>query len=177
MAEPLTLTEAKAQVRKLTNDEDTYITSLIVAARQWVENYTGHILVSRTFTDTFSAFGDYLSLRYRPVTALGDIDYFDDAGDAATYEAGVLRTHVYPAKVYPPFGDTFPTIAADTGISVEYTAGYSSASDVPDDLKHAMRLLIGHWYSHRSGVSADEVQEVPLAVKSLCAPYRVPPLA
>lgn len=176
MAEPLTLTEAKAHLRKLTDDEDTLITAYIVAAREWVENYTGYILVSRTITETFSAFGDYLPLRRRPVTALGDIDYFDADGEAAVYEAGVLRTHTYPARVYPPFGDTFPTIAADTGITVEYTAGYG-AGEVPDDLRHAMRLLIGHWYMHRSGVAADDVQEVPLAVKSLCAPYRVPPLA
>lgn len=176
MAEPLTLSEAKAHLRKLTDDEDTLITSYIVAAREWVENYTGHILVSRTITETFSAFGDYLSLRYRPVTALGDIDYFDADGDATVYEGGVLRTHAYPAKVYPPTGTTFPTIGTDTGITVEYTAGYDSG-DVPTVFKQAMRLLIGHWYERRAGVSADTLEEVPLAVKSLCGPFRVPPLA
>lgn len=176
MAEPLTLSEAKAHLRKLTDDEDSLITSYIVAAREWVENYTGYILVSRTITETFSGFGSYLPLRYRPVTALGDVTYTDSEGDEATYEAGVLKTFSYPAKVYPPFGGVFPTLGTDGGITVEYTAGYGAGA-VPDDLKHAMRLLIGHWYMHRSGVAADDVQEVPLAVKSLCAPYRVPPLA
>lgn len=177
MAEPLTLTEAKAQCRVTTTAEDTLITSYIVAAREWVENYTGHILVSRTITETFSAFGDYLTLRYRPVTALGDIDYTDADGEAAVYEAGILRTHAYPAKVYPPYGTTFPTIQTDTGISVEYTAGYANAADVPQAFKQAMYLLIGHWYATRGGVSADSMEEVPLAVKSLCGPFRVPPLA
>lgn len=174
MAEPLTLAQAKAQVRKTDTSEDALLASYIIAAREWVENWTGHILVSRTITQSFLAFGPYLTLRYRPVTALGDITYTDSNGDEADYTAGVLRNAVYPAKVFPPSGGIFPTLGADGVVTVEYSAGYA---DPPEALRQAMRLLIGHWFATRAGVSSDAMQEVPLAVISLCGPYRVPPLA
>ncbi len=177
MAEPLTLAEAKAQLRKVDTSEDGLITSYIVAAREWVEGWTGHILVSRTITESFLEFGDYLTLRHRPVTALIEVAYTDDAGEEAEYEGGVLKTALYPATVYPPYGETFPTLGTDGVVTVQYTAGYANAGAVPAALKQAMYLLIGHWHSTRAGVSPDKMEEVPLAVKSLCGPYRVPPLA
>ncbi|GLT00124.1 hypothetical protein GCM10007897_15080 [Sphingobium jiangsuense] len=41
MAEPLTLEQAKAQLRVLDEDEDDLIGAAIVDARGWIENYTG----------------------------------------------------------------------------------------------------------------------------------------
>lgn len=174
MTEPVSLSEAKAQLRKTATDEDGLITGYIVAAREWVENWTGHILAARQITETFLQFGDYLPLRYRPVTDLGDIFYTDVSGDDVEYEDGILRTSSYPAKVYPAAGTSFPQLGSDGLITVEYMAGYDA---VPLALKQAMLLLIGHWFSMRGGVAPEPVQEVPLAVKSLCGPFRIPPLA
>lgn len=172
MAEPLTLSEAKAHLRKTDTSEDALITSFIVEARVWVENWTGHILVSRTITETFSLFGNYLTLRYRPVTALGDIDYFDEDGDAQVYEAGVLRAEVYPARVYPPNSAMFPTIGTDTGITVEYTAGYGAGA-IPNDMIAAMKVLIAGMYMERGGPGEDAMK----AAKALLREYHKPALA
>lgn len=174
--EPVTLEQAKAQCRKTDDSEDVLIAGYIVAAREWVENYTNHILVSRTITETFQTWGDYLALRYRPIIDLGDIAYIDAAGDAAEYEGGVLRAFTYPARVYAPSGSAFPSVGTDGSISVPYIAGYADG-DIPQAFVQAVLMLVGHWYGTRSGVSVDEMKEVPLAVKSLCAPFRVPPLA
>jgi uncharacterized phiE125 gp8 family phage protein len=166
MAEPVSLVEAKAQLRKVDTSEDTLISALIVAAREWVENYTGHILVSRAFAQRFDAWGDYLKLAHQPVTAIGDVTYTDLNGDDAAYEAGVLWLADYPARVYPPIGATFPTLGANGTIIVEYTAGYADA-DVPKALKHAVQVLVGHFFEHRSSDAP-----IPTAVYSLCKPFR-----
>lgn len=44
---------------------------------------------------------------------------------------------------------------------------------VDDDVRTAMLLLIGHWFSNREAVSANSANEVPLAVEALLQPYRI----
>jgi uncharacterized phiE125 gp8 family phage protein len=59
-------------------------------------------------------------------------------------------------------------------VTVTYVAGYGPAGDdVPAAIRHAMLLLIGHWYEHRESVvvGGNPVQ-VPLAVQALLRPYR-----
>lgn len=173
MAEPLTLTEAKSQLRVTDTNEDTLISDYIVSARVWIENYTRHILVSGTFEDTFGAWGGYLELSRRPVTALGDVTYTDIDGEEAEYADGVLRAFSYPAKVYPPDGQPFPTLGTGGGITVEYTAGYASAAEVPKDIKQATRVLVTCFHQNRGELT----EEAERAVKNLLASYRKPPLA
>lgn len=45
MTEPITLAEAKNHLRVMCDDEDTYIETLITAARQYAENYQNRVYV------------------------------------------------------------------------------------------------------------------------------------
>lgn len=171
MAEPVLLATAKAHLRVPLADtsEDAIIQSYIYAARQWVEEFTGHILAPRTFVDRFDAWGDYLTLYRQPVTAIASIAYDSSTlGDQAAFTAFRWSLGQYPQKVYAT--SSFPSLRTNGYITVTYTAGY--ASGVPDALIQAVLLLIGHFFSTRSGVSIDSPEEVPLAVRSLCTPYR-----
>ena len=44
--EPLTVAEAKLHLRVDISDDDTYIGTLITAAREWVENYLDRTLIT-----------------------------------------------------------------------------------------------------------------------------------
>ena len=50
--EPVTLAEAKLHLRSYTSDiaEDDLINGLLVAAREWVEDYTGRALVEQRWS-------------------------------------------------------------------------------------------------------------------------------
>ena len=176
MATLVTLDTVKEHLRKLTDEEDTVIAAYRTAAIAYVEHYTGHILIQREVTDAFAAWGDYLTLRHQPIT-VGDptptlvVTYLDTEGDEIEYEDRVIRDQTYPWTIYPPYGDSFPTLADNGTITVTYTAGYTSGQ-VPDDLNAAVLLLCGHWYSNRSAVEEGSFQELPLAVVSLCRPFR-----
>jgi uncharacterized phiE125 gp8 family phage protein len=66
----------------------------------------------------------------------------------------------------PP--DLPPPGRAISGIELDVEVGYGDAgSDVPEPLRHAIRLLVAHWYEHRAG------RDVPMNVSALIAPYRV----
>lgn len=175
MATLVDLAACKAHVRKTDTSEDSIIGAYRAAAIQWVENYTGHILSQREVTDTFAEWGEALTLRHQPIT-VGEptpaltVTYNDLEGDEIEYE-GVIRDQRYPWKIVPPYGDEFPTLGDNGAISVVYTAGYDSG-EVPDALNQAVLLLVGHWYSGRSAVQDGQLAEAPLAVTSLCRPYR-----
>lgn len=176
MATLVTSTVAKLHLRVTTTDEDTIIAAYLSAAIAWVETYTGHILAQREVEDTFGEWGEYLTLYHQPIT-VGDptptlvVEYTDDEGDFIEYEARVIRDFKYPWTIHPPYGFSFPSLGGPATIKVTYTAGYD-AGEVPVALNQAILLLIGHWFMNRSGLQEESLQEAPLAVKSLCAPYR-----
>jgi uncharacterized phiE125 gp8 family phage protein len=164
------LTALKAHVRKLDTSEDTILAAYLAAAIRYVEDYTGHVLASRSVTDVFYEWGTVLRLRHQPISGTPTIEYVDTEGDDQDYEGFVFRNALYPATIEPPYGDEFPTLGDNGTISVSYTAGYASG-EVPAPLNQAILLLGGHWYTNRSAAGG-EMSEVPFAVTALCRPYR-----
>jgi uncharacterized phiE125 gp8 family phage protein len=61
-------------------------------------------------------------------------------------------------------------------IEIEAMFGYAASSDIPQSIKHAMLLMIGHWYENRentiTGVGIN-THEIPSGAKSLLEQYRV----
>jgi uncharacterized phiE125 gp8 family phage protein len=171
MAEPLTTAELKAHLRKTTTDEDTLIATYGVAAREWCEEYTGHILNQREVTDSFTAWGDYLALRYRPIT-VGDptpaltVTFTNEFGGETEYEDRVIRDQIYPWKIAPPYGFPFPTLGENGAIQVTYTAGYASAAAVPELFKIAIKLLVTSMYINRGAMDDDTKEAVRFMLRS-----------
>ena len=171
MAEPLTTAELKAQLRKTTTDEDSLIASYGVAAREWCEQYTGHILVQREVEDTFGAWGDYLTLYHQPIT-VGDptptltVEYTDDEGDFIEYEARVIRDFKYPWTIHPPFGFSFPSLGGPATIKATYTAGYANAAAVPEKFKWAIKLLVASMYASRGTITPETEEAVRFILRS-----------
>lgn len=167
--EPISVPQAKAHLRVFDDSEDALIEGYIVAARQWVENYTGHVLSRRTFIEQHSAWGDYITLYRQPVATITTIEYDSADADQVEFEDFAFSFGSHPTRIMPT--SSFPSLRANGYITVTYTAGYA-AGETPEALLQAVLLMVGHFYTIRSGVSIDEPNEVPLAVKSLCTPYR-----
>ena len=54
--------------------------------------------------------------------------------------------------------------------------GFESDADrllLDDDIRTAMLLLIGPWFSNREAAAEKVISEVPLAVEALLQPYRI----
>lgn len=169
--EPVSLATAKAQCRVLDDSEDNLIAAYIVAAREWVENYTGHILVRREISQSFNGFSPYFELFHRPIVDVTGIAYADTAGTDQVLDGFAQTTGRYPFRVYP---DEQPSVRSNSSVVVTYVAGYAEGEQ-PQSLIQAMLLLIGHWFANRQGVVVgDTATEVPLAVHSLCDQHRSP---
>lgn len=174
MVEPVSLELAKQHLRVFDSSEHDVINVYIQAAREWVENFTGHILYQRQFVEQFEAFGDYLLFHKQPIVSIASIAYDSADDDQVAFNDFAFSAGTYPLKVYPT--GLWPSLRTRGYITVIYTAGYA-ANDAPDALVQAVLLMVGHFYTARSAVGPEALSEVPLAVRSLCAPFRTPVMA
>jgi hypothetical protein len=172
MAEPVTVEEAKAQIGLLDDSSrDALITGYIVAAREWVEAYTGTIMVEREVTETHEAFAPFFDLRWAPFDPdTLEISYVDADGA----EQSVSDLTINGSRVRPAFNAWWPTVRYGTGVTITYSAGGDA---VPVRLKQAILLLVSHWFSSRDAVNVGNiVNEVPFGVMALCDQFRRPGL-
>jgi len=166
--EPVTLAEAKFQCRISTSDEDGFLTRIISAAREKVENITGLLLraqtVEITFTDGFPS-----RLPRAPLTEITSLTYADAAESTAEFDGFDLYTSFDVPMLRPAIASpSWPSLYPGGLVTVTASGGYAQASDVPQQLRHAILLLISHWYDFR-GADAD----VPDAVYHLCNDFRL----
>jgi uncharacterized phiE125 gp8 family phage protein len=169
LAEPVNLTEAKAQCRmEDDNSDDTFITSLIAPARAYVEKVSTYGLVAGTRTFTFTRWGDFLEIYLRPITSLTSVGYVDTDGNAQTY-TGLAPLGAYPFRIFPAANDAFPAILDGSTITVTLAAGaIDSASQEYLIAKRAILILIGHWFEYREAAQAGIVSsEIAFCITEL----------
>ena len=143
-AEPVSLQEARLQCKVDSDDttHDAVLLSLITAAREFAEHYTGRALAPQTLEMALDSFPDVFALAMPPVASITSIKYTDTAGDEQT-----LGTDQYALSLYgearlvtPAYGVTWPsTQAIPDAVRVRYVTGYTNC---PRAVKAAMLLHI-----------------------------------
>lgn len=180
--EPVTLAEAKVQCRVVDTSEDSLITALIVAARQHCENYLNFALIDQQITAKFAAFpigARSIQLPMSQLRSVTSVSYVDSDGAAQTFSSAnyLADTFSNPGNIYLVAGIEWPTSVAsqNSAVSVVYQAGLSAnAAGVPQSIKQAMLLLIGHWFENRESVIVGTTASaVPMTVEALLNPYRL----
>jgi uncharacterized phiE125 gp8 family phage protein len=174
-AEPVTLAEAKANLKLDHDSEDELIAALIRAAREEVESTTGVAMIDqgwRLAVDDLPA-SDMLHLRRGPVKEVLSVTVYGADGEAsvvdpAGYQLDTLST---PARLH--FSQRPPDLRVMNGIEVDFVAGHGEAgADVPDLLKRAVLTLVAHWYEFRAGFgAADQPVSVPDSYRRLVSAY------
>lgn len=177
--EPLTLAEARAWLRLDGAEEDSLVSALIVAARMAVERASGRLLIHqqwRILADGWPP-GGRVGLPLAPVSAVSAVRVIDGQGSAETVPGTAYRLELQRSP--PTLVLTAPVAdpgRSSNGIEIDLTCGYGpAAADVPEPLRHAIRLLVARWFENRGdAVSADA--PLPSDVLLLISPFRRPRL-
>lgn len=177
-AEPIGVADAKAHLRMDADDEYALIGSLIVTARTLLERTLGMALITQTWSAFSDAWPDEASvvLPLRPVQSINavrlhradggvtalEVDHYP--ADLMSERARVLLIGAMPAVELRPLN----------AFEIAFTAGYGDgAEDVPAPLRHALLLLVAHWFERREPIVLDTpAHVVPGTVAALLQPYR-----
>jgi len=181
--EPVSLVEAKLHLRVTTDTDNTLISDLITAARQYCEAITNRALASATFELILDDFTDKIVLPMPPVESnTVSIKYTDsDSIETTLATTEYILYTSEPAILIPDYGIDWPSFTPyPTGaVKIRYTAGYRAASTdenlhIPEAIKQAILLVIGHFYENRQEyIVGQTIAKIPLAAESLLYPYHV----
>jgi uncharacterized phiE125 gp8 family phage protein len=179
VVEPVSLAEAKVHCRVDSDEasENTYLTSLISAAREWVEDYIDRSLVKTQWQMRLDKFPPEIELPRPPMlpvttdTPVALTYTVNQTGQTATLSTASYRvdSDSTPGVLRNLYGGTWPSNLDDpNSITVTWWAGYGEdGRSVPTRAKHAMLMLVGHWYERRLAADNVAAAEVPFGVKAL----------
>lgn len=174
LTEPVTLAELKSHLKIDHTDEDTLLQSLIQTAREYLEHRAGLALMTQSWRLILDAWpvDGLVSLHKTPVQQLSAIEIYDADGSPQTVDISttLLDGHSQPARLY--IGAQQSPEQSINGIEITFSAGYVTASEVPDMLKRALLLHACHLYEFRGVVTRDmQPASVPDGYEALISPW------
>jgi uncharacterized phiE125 gp8 family phage protein len=157
----VSLTEAKAHLRVTDSDHDADITALCLSAQQHAEVFLGRCLVDTTwdlYLDSFpSDSSGAIKIPKPPLIEVQSVSYFDGSGTAMVVDPSDYYVDAIsePGWVVTQGGATWPTtLDAINAVHIRFRAGYLDTnsppgSAVPEDIKAAIKLMLGSLYETR----------------------------
>jgi uncharacterized phiE125 gp8 family phage protein len=176
--EPVTLAEAKNFLRVEHGDDDDVIAALIVGARIHVEAQTKRALITQSWritADRWPCDGRY-AVTPAPLQSLTAARTYDADGTPHELDPQTFVPDPGAATLnFAPWALPAPGRAA-AGIALDVVCGYGdAATDVPEPLRQAIRVLVAHWNDNRGLVAgtANQTAVLPASFIALIAPYRM----
>jgi uncharacterized phiE125 gp8 family phage protein len=162
------------------SDDDAYLTSLIAAAQAVIDGpygMVGKAIATQQWTLTQSLltgktrlpipvlpFRDVVSLKYYDANNVQQtIDLSADFVVFGNEDFGYIEPLVsWPAMYDRP-----------DAIELVFHAGFGDVADCPQNLIHAVKMLVAHWYENRETVVDYSVNNLPMAVQELVNIHRI----
>lgn len=164
---PISLAEAKTQMRVESSDDDSIIQRLIDAAVAFVDvqGALGKAMITQTWGQWLSPNPSTVYLSLGPVQSVSAIKYYDVDGALQTATLSDFNVFGTPNRisVSPKSGKAWPvTQTRDDAIKIEYIIGYGSTSaSVPETVRHALMMLVAHWYDMRETSTEKQMYDLP----------------
>lgn len=151
MAGIISLADAKLHLKVDTDLEDGLIQSLIDTAARYIEREYAVLSAPREISVKSYRYRREIRIPFAPIDEASITIAFRDAdGNAQDFTAFQIATEDDWTWLRPNPGACWPKVW-EWGEALVITAEAGGWVDVPDDLVHATRLLVTHFYDHRDG--------------------------
>jgi uncharacterized phiE125 gp8 family phage protein len=203
-SEPLDVSDMADHLR-LGDDasELAYVERLIKAVRVHLEHRLCRAFIKQTLEITLDYWPGWQNIyttgyqavelpRAWPLISVDSVSYKTSDGTVIVMDTTgyVVDMDSQPGRIAPPYGSAWPSFIPFplSAIRIRYTAGNdisdTASPQIPypdDDILHAMRFLVAHFFEHREAVivgdtTTIESKQMELAVASLLANHEMPNL-
>ena len=191
--------DQKSFMRVDFSDDDSLIAELIKASQNVIQTYLNRAITTQTlelYLDRLPFYNDmnypegvftapdieyntnFIVLPRPPVASVTHVKYFDDSDTEYTYASSnyYVDTISEQARIVLRTGKSWPTVTETRNANayvVIYVAGYGGASDVPEPIVQAIKLLTAHLYENREAVTSLGVNAIPYTIGAMLQPYRI----
>ena len=165
-APAVSLAEAQAYVRVETGEEEAVLAGLVRTASAMCEQFVGRVLLSREFTETLDATGEWQRLALTPIRSIDTVEAVGEDGSATAMAAGAYAVDIDSAgdgwvRLMPGFSRIRIRVTGRAGIAAD-------PNEVPEPLRQGIVRLTAHLFNARDGGGGDP----PAAVTALWRPFR-----
>jgi len=172
-SEPISVTEAKDHLKVDASDQDTYIGTLITAARTYCENYCERSFISQTWVAYLENFSWDIELERGEVISVTTVEYYNDSDVLTTVSSTLYNVS---GRIIRPI-DSWPSVNTDwpEAVVITFITGYGATeADVPEAINQAIKIMIGSWFENRQEVMVGTVpRAVPFAAHALLDQYKL----
>ena len=175
------LEDVKEHLRVTVNDEDLLIENYTSAAVQFCEDYQNKYYLNTKVKLILDNLHFPVQLPRPPLQSVDKIELQQRDGTLVEWDSSNYVVDDSGNFVWIRLADGY-TLPADLAnkqvLQITYTAGHADAEDVPQKIKEAILLLIGHWYENRLAVLSTGAvpQELTLTVAAILDQDRVVPV-
>lgn len=166
-------TDMRNHLRIDHTEDDDYIDAVVRAAVLRAESYLNRKLITQTWTATWPDFdyatdasGVIIPLPFPPLQSVSSITYYDTNNSQQTYSSANYRTVTSRKEmgfIELDQSSSWPSLYARAdAVTVTFICGYGgTASSVPEDIIHAIKLIAASFYENRESVTDMKLAEVP----------------
>ena len=180
---PVSVAEAKLQMRVTFSEDDTLIGIYVSAATALCEQILQRKLITQTWKMYLDSWPAWVDVLFGDLQSVTHIKYTDYAGvqstlDSTKYSVDPISV---PGRIILKDGESWPsdTLNVVNPIEIQFVTGYGATSaSVPADIRNAILLTASHLYENREnyvvGTAADlSIEEVPGTAATLLNNHRV----
>jgi len=154
--------------------EDDVLTRFISAARVYCEEYQGRAYITQTWEKALDDFpaADTIQIPIAPLQSVTSVKYYDTDETESTLSDSYYYVDTYkdPGRIVLQYGYSWPSdvLRPANGVIIRYVCGYGdNATDVPESIRQAILLLVGHFYENRENSIRQNLQNIPFGVVEL----------
>lgn len=168
----VSVAEASRHLSLADESHDEHLAALIATAVDVAERWTNRALLTQTWRLSLDEFPascrPEIKLPQPPLQQVTSVEYVDADGLLVTLDPQKYNAtaDAVPGLVEPAYGETWPTTRSEReAVRVTFVAGYgSAAANVPEPIRQAILLLVGHWFQHREPtVTGTIISDVPMS--------------
>lgn len=191
-------TEIQSFLRLDGTSDQALVEGLIDAATKIIEDYIGRKLITQVWSVYYDFFPkeykaeawwdgardgaqqdlysqiSHISLPFGPCKSVSFFRTYDESDSTHSFDSSLYSVDTVSGfpKVALKIGQTWPTTTLKpvNGIHIKATYGFGSASQVPSNIKEALKQTVANLYEHRGEAKPEET--LPSVAQMLLAPFR-----